>query len=305
MKDPSACVLIVDDQPADVALVAEFLKGSGMTVTVVADGFKALAACKVRTPDIILLDLQMPIMSGTDVLNRLTAEEKTKNIPVVFLRPAEAKLALAKEHDDYPLLVKPLEPQDVLSLVKTVLREKTLKDELKKKEAQLKELTLTDPLTSCRNSRYLMEFLRTELRQCVRYEHPLSVLVIEVDSAKELARFWNASTGTEPLLSQLATVMNRGNRKADLLSRTGQAEFVLVLPFTNAEGAVEVAERVRTGVDQNSFIFGEDTEKFTVSIGVCQFKPKMDTTGETLLSFARAAMHQAKEAGGNQTFVAE
>lgn len=299
-----ACILIVDDQQSEVALVAEFLKGNGMTVTVVADGFKALAACKVRTPDIILLDLQMPIMSGTDVLNRLAQEEKTRNIPVVFLRPSEAKQVLGKEHEEYPILVKPLEPQDVLSLVKTVLRERSLKAELRKKEMQLKELTLTDPQTSCRNSRYLVEFLRSELSQCLRYNHPLSVLVIEVDNSKDLQKYVSAA-GAEPLIAQIATVVGKGNRKADLLSRTGFAEFVVVLPFTNAEGAVEVAERVRVAVEETTFTVSGKNEQFTVSVGVCQFKAEMDNTGETLLSFARAAMYQAKEAGGNQTFVAE
>lgn len=299
-----ACILIVDDQQSEVALVAEFLKGSGMTVTVVADGFKALAACKVRTPDIILLDLQMPIMSGTDVLNRLAQEDKTKNIPVVFLRPADTKQVLGKEHEEFPILVKPLEPQDVLSLVKTVLRERSLKAELRKKELQLKELTLTDAQTSCRNSRYLMEFLRSELSQCLRYAHPLSVLVVEVDNTSDHQKF-ASGMGAEPLVAQMAQVVGKGNRKADLLSRTGVAEFVIVLPFTNAEGAVEVAERVRMGVEATVFHVAGKSERFSVSIGVCQFKPEMDNVGETLLSFARAAMHQAKEAGGNQTFVAE
>lgn len=298
------CILIVDDQQSEVALVAEFLKSNGMTVTVVADGFKALAACKVKTPDIILLDLQMPIMSGTDVLNRLAQDEKTRLIPVVFLRPAETKQILSKEHEEYAILVKPLEPQDVLSLVKTVLRERSLKDELNRKEAQLKELTLTDPQTSCRNSRYLMEFLHTELSQCVRYSHSLSVLVLEIDNTKDWQKL-SSTAGMEPLLTQLAQIVGKGNRKADLLSRTGFAEFVVVLPFTESEGAVEVAERVRSSVEESVFTINAQSEQFTVSIGVCQFKQEMDTSGDTLLSFARAAMKQAKEAGGNQTFVAE
>lgn len=303
MKE-SQCVLIVDDQQSELALVTEFLKNSGFTVTSATDGFKALAACKVRAPDVILLDLQMPLMSGMDVYNRLASDEKTKYIPIIFLRSEEQPVPASKELEENLILVKPLEPQDVLSLVKTVLREKALKDELRKKDSQVKELTLTDNLTSLRNSRYLAEFLHSELSQCSRYHNLLSILTVDVDNQKELLKLYGQK-GADSLVSQLAVVLARGLRKADLLARTGPFEFVLALPFTNADGAVEVAERIRVNVDQGTFTFGDKTGKATVSIGVCQFRSEMDTEGTMLLSYARAAMSQARESGGNQTFMAE
>jgi diguanylate cyclase (GGDEF)-like protein len=234
----------------------------------------------------------------------LASDEKTKFIPVIFLRSEGQSAPASKELEDNPILVKPLEPQDVLSLVKTVLREKALKDELRNKDSQVKELSLTDNLTALRNARFLFEFLHTELSQCSRYNNKLSVLTIEIDHPKDLLKHY-AQKGVDSLLAQLAVVLARGLRKADLLARTGPFEFVLALPFTNADGAIEVAERVRTNVNQSVFTFGDKTGSTTVSIGVCQFRPEMDTEGTMLLSYARAAMAQAREAGGNQTFMAE
>lgn len=303
MKE-SQCVLIVDDQQAELSLVTEFLKNSGYTVSMATDGFRALAACKVQAPDVILLDLQMPLMSGLDVYNRLVADEKTRFIPVIFLRSEEQSAPMAKELEESSILVKPLEPQDVLSLIKTVLREKALKDDLRKKDYQVKELLLTDNLTSLRNARYLSEFLHTELSQCSRYHNKLSILTIEVDHAPELLKQYS-QRGVDSLISQLAVVLARGLRRADLLARTGPFEFVLALPFTNDDGAVEVAERIRINVSQASFNFGGKTSNVTVSIGVCQFRAEMDTAGTMLLSYARAALAQARDAGGNQTFMAE
>ena len=303
MKE-SQCVLIVDDQQSELTLVTELLKSSGFVVTVAADGFKALAACKVHTPDVILLDLQMPLMSGTDVYNRLASDERTKFIPVIFLRAEGQSAPISKEMEENPIIVKPLEPQDVVSLVRTVLREKSLKDELRKKESQVKELSLTDNLTSLRNARYLFEFLHSELSQCSRYNNNLSVLSIEVDHPRELLKTYGQK-GIDSLLAQMAVVLARGLRKADLLSRTGPFEFVLALPFTNADGAVEVAERIRTNITQSVFTFGEKAGSVTVSIGVCQFRAEMDVDGTMLLSYVRAAMAQARDSGGNQTFMAE
>ena len=303
MKE-SQVVLIVDDQQAELALVTEFLKQSGYTVTLASDGFKALAACKVRTPDVILLDLQMPLMSGLDVFGRLATDEKTKYIPVIFLRAEGQVTPPTIELEENPILVKPLEPQDVLSLVKTVLREKVLRDELRKKESQVTELSLTDSLTSLRNSRYLAEFLKTELSQCSRYNNLLTVMAIEVDHQKDLLK-QHGQKNIDALLSQTAVVLAKSLRKADLLARTGPFEFVLVLPFTNADGAVEVAERARIRVAENAFTFADKTASATVSIGISQFRTEMDTDGTMLLSYARAAMSQARDAGGNQTFMAE
>lgn len=305
MKE-SQCVLIVDDQQAELTLITEFLKNSGFTVTTATDGFKALAACKVRAPDVILLDLQMPLMSGMDVYNRLASDEKTRFIPIIFLRSEDQSQPLPsmQNAEDSPILVKPLEPQDVLSLVKTVLREKALKDELRRKDTQVRELSLTDNLTSLRNNRFLSEFLHTELSQCSRYNNLLSILTIEVDNPRDLQKQYGAK-GMDSLLTQLAVVLARGLRKADLLARTGPYEFVLALPFTNGDGAVEVAERIRINVHQGVFTFGDKTGTATVSIGVCQFRSEMDTEGTQLLSYARAAMAQARETGGNQTFMAE
>lgn len=303
MKE-SQCVLIVDDQQSELALVTEFLKNSGFTVNTATDGFKALAACKVRAPDVILLDLQMPLMSGLDVYKRLSSDEKTKYIPIIFLRTEEQPVPANKAIDETPILVKPLEPQDVLSIVKTALREKALKDELRRKDIQVNELSLTDDLTSLRNSRFVAEFLHQELSQCSRYNNLLSILTIEVDNGKELLKT-HGQKGIDSLLTQLAVVLARGLRKADLLARTGPYEFIIALPFTHAEGSVEVAERIRINVSQSTFNFGDKTDTATVSIGVCQFKSHMDIDGTMLLSYARAAMNQAHDAGGNQTFMAE
>lgn len=303
MKE-SQCVLIVDDQQAELSLVVEFLKNAGFTVNVASDGFKALAACKVRAPDLILLDLQMPLMSGIDVYNRLSSDEKSKFIPVIFMSSAGQPIPKLPGADESPVLVKPLDAQDVLSLVKTVLREKALKDELRRKDSQVKELQLNDALTSLRNARYMTEFLQSELTQCSRYDNKLSILVVEVDQPKVLLKE-HGQAGMDSLLLQLAVVLGRGLRKADVLARTAPFEFILALPFTPADGAVEVAERIRSNVAQGTFTFGEKTGNATVSIGVCQFRAEMDSSGKTLLSYARAAMAQAQEAGGNQTFMAE
>lgn len=302
----SPSILIVDDEQANTAQVVEILKQGGYTVATASDGFKALAACKVRVPDLILLDLYMPLMSGMDVFNRLRTEEKTRHIPVIFLKKKEEpNPPLDKQQlEEHPLLTKPVEANDVMLLVKTILREKFLRDELRKKEGQIKELSLNDPLTSFRNARFLSEFFKTELAQCFRYQTPLSVVVLELDQFKDIQKA-NGPKGTDSVLLQLAVILSRQNRRSDVLARSGNAEFTMVLTHTDKNGAVEVAERLRVVVEQSTFTIGDAATQVTVSIGVSQFTAEMDHEGNTLMSHARAAVTQARSSGGNMTLIAE
>ena len=304
---PNPTILIVDDEQANTSQVSELLKQGGYTVATASDGFKALAACKVRLPDLILLDLYMPLMSGLDVFNRLKTEEKTKYIPVIFLKKKEEPApALDKQTlEDHPLLTKPLEAHDVVALVKTMMREKYLRDELRKKDGQIRELALVDSLTSFRNQRFLLEFLKTELSQCQRYNTALSLVLIEPDSFKELQKA-HGQKGGDSLLLQLAVILSRQNRASDVLARSGSFEFAMVLTHTDRNGAVEVAERLRNVIAQSTFTLGDTSMQITASLGISQFMPEtMDVEGSTLLSHGRAALAQAHASGGNMTLMAE
>src|SRR5262249_137868 len=159
---PNPNILVVDDEQANTILYTEILRKAGYTVTTAQDGFKAIAACKVRTPDLILLDLQMPLMSGQDVLTRLRGDEKTKDIPVIFLVTGDELPADQDSQDstDQEYLIKPPDPSDLIIRVKNSLKVKFLKDEIRRKEGQIKDLMLIDPMTSLRNARYLSEFLK-------------------------------------------------------------------------------------------------------------------------------------------------
>ena len=78
-------VLIVDDEVSNINLMSELLEQAGYLVMSAIDGFKAVAACRVRLPDLIILDIQMPLISGLEVRKMLKGDERTANIPIIFL----------------------------------------------------------------------------------------------------------------------------------------------------------------------------------------------------------------------------
>lgn len=304
MKE-SQNVLVVDDEQAHTIALGDLLKKAGYQVATANDGFKAIAACKVKTPDIIILDLHMPLIGGVEVFNRLRADERTNNIPIIFLGSREQTLQNLKTPSDMEdVLFKPFEPQELLSRVKSVLREKSLRDELRLKEQQLRELSLTDPLTDLKTARYLNEFLKTNIRQAKRYKVPISIVVIEVDQYKEL----NSAIGrddSDAVIGKLAKIVEGQMRDSDIVVRTAEFEFTVVLTCTNSAGAIEVAERLRTKISDTPFDANSMELNITVSVGICQWGDKMDEDGKVLMSHARAALMQGHNSGGNVSLMAQ
>lgn len=304
MKE-SPNILVVDDEQAHTIALTDLLKKAGYQVASANDGFKAIAACKVKLPEIIVLDLHMPLIGGVEVFNRLRADERTANIPIIFLGSRDQTLQDLKTPSDMEdVLFKPFEPQELLSRVKSVLREKTLRDELRVKEQQLRELSLTDPLTELKTARYLNEFLKTGIRQSKRYKVPLSIVVVEVDQYKEL----NRAIGREEcdaVINKLAKMIDQQMRDSDIVVRTAEFEFTVVLTCTNSTGAIEVAERLRTKIQDTPFDANNMELNITVSVGICQWGDKMDEDGKVLMAHARAALQQGHNSGGNVTLMAQ
>lgn len=301
----SLSILVVDDEPSNIELITDLLKSTGYAVAAATDGFKAIAACKVRMPDLILLDLQMPLMSGLDVFKRLRADEKTREIPVIFLRrKGERASELAGAEDEHWVLSKPIAKEELLSRVKTALREHSLKKEIRKRDVQLRELSLTDPLTSFRSVRYLAEFLRAEINQCRRYKVNISLVLMEVDNYKDILKNFGQS-GANNLITQISGMIGAQNRDADIIVRLSESELGLFLSHTEIAGAVELAERLRENIAGTQFNSLDRTFKATVSIGVSQLSEGMDEDGKMLISYARSAVAEAKKNGGNMTLIAE
>jgi len=302
----SSNILLVDSDQAQIHLLSEVLKKAGYNPSGANDGFKALAQCKVRTPDLIIVDLHMPLMGGLAVVNRLKAEEKTRGIPFILVgnKGQEYPKIVNSEEGEEDVLHKPVAAKELLSRVKALLMQKSLTEELKKKEAQLKELVLFDPETSLKSPRYLDEFLRTAIKQSRRYKVPVSVLVVGIDHHEQILQKMGREASDE-LVAELAKHATKQMRDSDIAARTGAFELTLILTVTDCGGAIELAERLRHKVKQTSFPISGRSVAITVSIGICQFSDKMDDQGKVIMSHARAALEQARAGGGDISLKAE
>ena len=298
----SATVLIADDSLVVRAVVRGGLEDEGYAVAEAVDGLAALEHCRNDPPDIILLDVEMPELDGYQVLSALKSDAELKDIPVVFLTSrsdiADVVAALRGGAHDY--LKKPFENIELLARVGSAIHVKTLQDQLRQRNADLDRMSRTDVLTGLYNRRHLDEQLLREQSNSSRHHDPLSVLLLDIDHFKQVNDSFGHPAG-DLVLCAFADRLRAELRAADIAGRWGGEEFMIIMPRTELDGAVAVAERLRSTVAAKPIVAGHVNIDVTVS-GGCALS--MGHSVDALLHLADDCLYRAKTSGRNKIVAA-
>jgi len=288
-------LLIVDDGRANIRVLSHALLPE-YTVFVARDGQSAIEKAKSLAPDLILLDILMPDMSGYEVIVELKNTESTREIPVIFI----TELSDIEDEEKGFLLgavdyiVKPFNSTIVRARVQQHLQ--TLRQ-----LRMIKRLGILDPLTDIPNRRGFNERLEAEWNKAIREESRIALLMIDIDHFKRYNDTYGHPQG-DKLLQTIAGVFRQAlTRPADYLARWGGEEFAVVLPGTDAGSAMEIAERIRAHAEDAVIpcAGGTDT-RVTVSIGVHAVAPVAGDLPDDFIAKADKALYTAKETGRNR-----
>ena len=287
-------VLIVDDSPDALALAKARLGKEGLEL-ICADGGRAgLETASREKPDLILLDVDMPDLSGFDVCRSLKANDELCMIPIIFLSgsggPEDKVKGLNLGAVDY--VTKPFDAFELRARVNAALRTKHMQD-------LLIEHARIDPLTGLTNRRGLMERLRQEWSRIQRYGGVLSFIMGDVDHFKRLNDTYGHTTG-DRALCEIAGAIAGQCRETDLPVRYGGEEFAIVVP-DEAAGAARLAERCRQAIENIRLNIGPETARMTASFGVVDAADA--DSPETMIQQADEALYRAKDAGRNRVEV--
>jgi len=160
-------------------------------------------------------------------------------------------------------------------------------------------LTIMDALTGCPNKRFFKDFLEREISRSNRYLRPLSLIMMDIDHFKQLNDTLGHLAGDQAL-REIANLVKQNIRKEELFARFGGEEFAVVLPETNLEQAVQVAERIRTMVGTHTFQLEGKPYPITLSMGVSHTQGEPALTAEQLIQIADANLYDAKNQGRNR-----
>jgi two-component system cell cycle response regulator len=296
-------VLLVEDSAVIRALVRRMLVAGGHAVVEAAGGAAALTVCREQQPDVVLLDVEMPEMSGWDVLAAMKADPDLRDVPVVFLtgRSDTTDIVDGLRLGAHDYLRKPCEPTELLARVQAAARVKRLQDELRQRNEDLDRISRTDGLTGLRNRRHVEEYLAKLTSLARRNVEPIAVLVIDIDHFKSVNDDHGHDAG-DAVLREVAGRLQDSVRLEDMVGRWGGEEFLVVLPNTADQGAAELAERLRQVVaDTPCRLADGDAVQVTISVGCAA--SLIDDAGRLVRS-ADAAMYEAKQTGRNRVVVA-
>ena len=313
---PQSNILIVDDCLDNLELLATILVNSGYWVLTSERGDSAIEQAKNNLPDLILLDISMPELSGLEVCRILRENYHTKDIPIIFLsalHETETKVnAFSLGGDDY--VTKPFEVEEILIRVKAQLRKSRSQSQiqaqnirLERENRQLKQLVKVDSLTQIANRHYFDEFLRREWYRGIREQFPLSLILADVDYFKLYNDHFGHHQGDICLQKVAQAISKVFKRPADLVARYGGEEFAIILPQTTAENALHLAEQIRLAVKQLDLAHPESlaNETISLSLGVASTIPDAQSEIEQLLVTADKALYRAKKQRRDRSFLAK
>ncbi len=309
-KDPGDThVLVVDDEEGVRATLHEFIEYEGYKCSSAADAQEAFDVLGREEVDVVITDIKMPGMDGLELTEAIT--KKYDSDVIVFTSyGGEFSYEEAMEKGASDFALKPIRPAELIARLKRVLRERALltqrkdmEEKRKDMEDKLIELTVTDDLTKLHNSRHFFDQLQSEIARAIRYDHPLSLLLLDVDNFKRYNDTYGHLEG-DLVLVKLGKIIRGCMRKNDSGYRYGGDEFTVVLPETRRKEAFKVAERIRKGFRRIKFSplpEGNTNIRATVSIGVAEH-----ADGQELTEFARRAdeaMYKAKGHGGDKSLL--
>lgn len=284
-------VMVVDDD-ADLRMLAKVQLSEDFEVLAVESGPRCLELVRTRQPSVIVLDMMMPGMDGSQVMEALGDDPVARDIPVIFLSALSdtEHRVQGLESGAVDWISKPYEPRELRARVHAAARRSA--------HALIEHALGDDPLTGLPTRAMFETRLHEELARSKRNSQPFSVLLIDVDRFATINEAHGREAGDE-LLARIAGIMRSSLRNSDACFRSGEDEFAALLPDTDVATAYLAAERLRESVGAEPV---GDVEPM-LSIGIAEYSA--GRSDEELLAKARDALDKAKESGGNCSWRAD
>jgi two-component system, cell cycle response regulator len=290
MPTDATKVIIVDDDPAMLRLLAKWLEAEGYQVLRAGDGRMAMELIEAERPRLLVTDLEMPNIDGLELCRWVRTQNFGHYLYTIFLtvRTDSSDMIKGLEAGADDFLKKPLDRHELLARIRAGSRVMDL-------EKRLSVLANTDTLTGLATRRVLFDDIRREWHRAERYHTPVSCVMLDIDFFKRINDIHGHQAGDE-VLRRVGQLLGSGVRTSDFIGRYGGEEFCIFMPETNEGQAVLWAERMRSQLAELLIVVNGSRLEITASFGVAQ--RLADTASpEALLEMADQALIVAKRSG--------
>ena len=298
-------VLVVDDSLESQEIVTGILEEAGYEVFTAPDGSAAFNILSHVSFPIVITGSEIPELDGLEICRRIRAQESGEYTYIILHSPLASKgdiaAGLAAGADQ--ILVRPIDPQELLGALESAARILTMERALKAKNDELQILSTTDSLTGSYNRRFLEKQFPAEIERCLTWYQPLSVILCDIDHFKMINDRYGYSAG-DFVLARAVNLLEKTLRKGvDRIIRYGGDEFLIFLPNTKLWGAYQVAQRMKQVLAEEVFQFGERSIRLTGSFGLAGLDPhpaNIRIAPEWIFEKSCRSLRRAKMEGGNR-----
>ena len=308
-------VVVADDDTTSSLMLTKVLSKDGYRVQSFQDGQSVLAHCCTTLPDIVLMDAIMPGLDGFECTKALKAEYGDNCPPILMitgLNDSESvNYAFEVGATDY--VTKPFQWAvlrqrvrraikahiDYKNLQEALHKERSLRHQLRSTNQKLKYLATTDSLTNIANRRLFDERLHHEWKRLQREKAPLGLALFDIDHFKAYNDTYGHQEGDDCLRNVAQIIQQVARRPADLAARYGGEEFALILPNTDLDGTIYLANLVRHHLQDQAIHHAGSPVKpqLTTSVGLTSIIPPLNRSAYTLLQTVDQALYDAKKQG--------
>jgi diguanylate cyclase (GGDEF)-like protein len=303
-------VLIVDDSKAIRKYIAECIAALGHQPFYAENGIEAVEFVKSNAVDLIMMDVEMPDMNGFEATKKIRELLKENWVPIIIITQkidesayTEGILAGA---DAY--IHKPIKPLHLQLQIMAMQRIYDTREKLKATQQQLLEanekllkISMIDELTGLANRRSFNRHLEEQFGLARREKNPLSVIICDIDFFKIYNDNHGHAEGDDCLRRVAEAIASVPSRPTDMACRYGGEEFTLILPNTDLQGGLFVAEKVRQAVLMADIPHegSKIASQVTLSLGLATYTGQFKT-GEDITKAADEALYRAKGQGRNR-----
>jgi two-component system cell cycle response regulator len=301
--------LVVDGDEEIRRTLMERLQEAGYFTDVAPNGKDAIEMVKEFFYNIAVVEVELPDMLGLDFLKVIKGIHPDTSVIFITGNPSLENSVGALNAGANAYIVKPLKIEELMEHInealdkqRSIIETRELLFAERKKREFYQYLSIIDGLTDLYNHRHFHELLTQEMARAIRYEHPLSLLMIDIDDFKGFNDSFGHPAG-DKALQGIARLFRENCRRVDFICRYGGEEFAIITPETSGKNAVYLASRLVTRVREMKISIYESTieESLTISIGLAGYPADAKTKNELIIK-ADKYLLEAKKTGKDCLF---
>jgi diguanylate cyclase (GGDEF)-like protein len=279
----NALILVADADPFDLRVLSELCSTLGYDVVTAADGGAVLDAVARERPDLVLMDVSLPVMDGLQVLRILKADQDMTRVPIVLVTAngdEEARRrGVEMGAEDY--VTKPYRSFEIQQRLRNVLRLRGSRAVNSSAPPPAERFDIADPLTGAGTTSQLHISLEYEFTRAVRYNHPLSCVVARCVNYAPIAASLGGGSA-QRVIVQLAAALRGCIRNVDHLFRSGSDEFTILLPETDARGCRIVVDRLEATTGRDELFDADVRPRPSIAVASACYPSRKVDDGESL-----------------------